>query len=78
LNVIGIIVNPPVPVKCKLGKRKGKTIGESPHMKSKSFDLAGAGLRTIEKIIRNYRKDGGPVAQILVEKKNNCVHITLK
>jgi hypothetical protein len=78
LNVKGFIVNPPKRARCRLGKRAGRYVRPSPHTRMKAFDLAGAPLNSIKTVVKKYRKDGGPVKQILVERVNNCVHIGIK
>ena len=78
LNVKGFIVNPPKAATCKLGPRKGWLIRPSPHLQKKAFDLTGVPLKSIEDIVVKYKKNGGAVSQILVERVNNCVHIGIK
>jgi hypothetical protein len=71
-----IIVNPPYPAICLMDynsggvNKKGVVIGQSPHVKGRSFDLSGLDSLTIikrlveEGLIRGYR----------VERKQNCLH----
>lgn len=75
----GIIVNPPYEAICLMdyfrdGKnKKGKKIGQSPHVRKKAFDLSGLDSLTIvkrlveDKLLRGY----------LVERKQNCLHCDL-
>lgn len=74
-----VIINPPLPAVCLMdyfrnGKnKKGKLIGQSPHVRGTSFDLSGLDSHTIvkrlveDKMIRGY----------LVERENNCLHIDI-
>ena len=80
LNVKGYTINPPVPAVSRLGKRAGRRIGSSPHSSGKAFDLSSgnpAELDLIADTLRQYKEDGGPIRQILIERVNNAVHVGL-
>ena len=80
LNVKGYIINPPIPAVSRIGKRAGRRIGASPHSSGKAFDLSSGNpgdLDRIAALLRQYREDGGPIRQILIERVNNAVHVGL-
>lgn len=80
LNVKGYIINPPVPAVSRIGERAGRRIGASPHSSGKALDLSSGNpgdLDRIAAVLRQYREDGGPIKQILIERVNNAVHVGL-
>jgi hypothetical protein len=80
LNVKGYIINPPIPTVSRIGKRAGRRIGASPHSSGKAFDLSSGNpgdLNRIAAVLRQYRQEGGPIRQILIERVNNAVHVGL-
>jgi len=77
LNKHGYIINPPVPTESRLA---GRTILASTHSSGKAFDLSTykrTDLARIAAVVQRYKQDGGPIKQILIERKNNAVHVTL-
>jgi hypothetical protein len=72
----GVIINPPLPAECLMDymrdgvNRKGRVIGQSPHIRGTAFDISGTDSLTIvkrlveDKMIRGY----------LLERENNCIH----
>jgi peptidoglycan hydrolase-like protein with peptidoglycan-binding domain len=72
LHRAGYIVNPPRDVRSRI---TGKFYRPSPHTRGEAFDLSGAELSRIADVVRNYCRRGGSISQILIEPKNNAVHI---
>lgn len=67
------IINPPVPATSRIVP--GKQYSASPHSSGLAFDLSGADLDRIAKVVQGYCQQGGPLRQILVERNNNAVHV---
>ncbi|RZL87349.1 MAG: hypothetical protein EOP82_26505 [Variovorax sp.] len=67
------IINPPVPTESRIVP--GKTYGASPHSTGLAFDLSRADLDRIAGVVRGYCQQGGPIRQILVERRNGAVHV---
>jgi uncharacterized protein YcbK (DUF882 family) len=72
LNRVGFIVNPPRDARSRI---TGKSYRPSPHTRGEAFDLSGAELNRIADVVRGYCRKGGTISQILLEPKNNAVHI---
>lgn len=72
LNRIGFIVNPPRDARSRI---TGKSYRPSPHTRGEAFDLSGADLNQIANVVRGYCRRGGTISQILLEPKNNAVHV---
>lgn len=75
----GIIINPPLPATVLLDyirngiNRKGKIIGQSPHIKGKAFDLSGTDSLTIVKRLM----EDIMIKEYLLERENNCIHCNI-
>lgn len=75
----GVIVNPPYPAVALMDyfrsgvNKKGQTIGQSPHIRGKAFDLSGLDSLTIVKRL----VEDGMIRGYLLERENNCLHIDI-
>jgi hypothetical protein len=67
------VINPPVDACSRIVP--GKCYGPSPHSSGLAFDLSGADLDRVAEVVRGYCQRGGPLRQILIERKNNAVHV---
>jgi peptidoglycan hydrolase-like protein with peptidoglycan-binding domain len=68
------VINPPV---AAVSRITGKTYSASPHTTGLAFDLSGADLDRIAAVVAGYCREGGAVRQILIERRNNAVHVGL-
>jgi peptidoglycan hydrolase-like protein with peptidoglycan-binding domain len=70
----GFIVMPPKKVR---SSRNNVEYSTSPHVAGTAMDFSGADLNRIASVVKNYCAAGGTVSQILIERKNNAVHVGL-
>ncbi|MBX3606681.1 MAG: peptidoglycan-binding protein [Piscinibacter sp.] len=68
------VINPPVAATSRL---TGKRYSPSPHTTGFAFDLSGSDLDRIAAVVSGYCREGGAVRQILIERRNNAVHVGL-
>ena len=68
------VINPPVSAVSRI---TGKRYSASPHTTGLAFDLSGADLDRIAAVVAGYCREGGAVRQILIERRNNAVHVGL-
>ncbi len=68
------VINPPVAATSRI---TGKRYSASPHTTGLAFDLSGGDLDRIAAAVAGWCREGGAVRQILIERRNNAVHVGL-